>query len=158
MLLLLSLAIAQSTPYAPASAAKSYAVWVMEQAQEHRLDPWLLVALVQRETGWHPTLVRHERDGSCSVGLGQINGPCTRAFIQPLLNPHHNLQVIGRYLEHFRSTCRTECSDLGWLYSYNHSHAYVVAIREAVRKFHAQDGEPDLPRAHAEVHVARVPR
>jgi hypothetical protein len=133
----IALALHQINPALPQVSARDYASIVLAQAKAHALDPWLIVELVHRETHWIPSLVRHEHDGSCSVGAGQINGPCTRAFIDAMLEPHANLVRTAAVLGHLRQTCRKDCGEMGWLRGYNPGDAtYGPAIVAAVRARH----------------------
>src|ERR1039458_4096639 len=147
LVLSLALAIQGSNSHIPPATVTLYATQAEHIAKARHLDPWLLEALVERETRWTATAVRHEANGSCSAGLGQINGPCRAGFIQPLLDPRVNLLRTARFLVHLRDGCRTACQALGWLRGYNPgSPGYLEAIREAVKKHHAQDGQPPVHR------------
>lgn len=150
----LSLAIRHSNPSISETTANTYAQWVVEEATTRELDPWIFQAIVHQETRWTPGLVRHETNGSCSVGLGQINGKCDIASVTPLKDPHANIKRMGAVLTYFRSTCRSKCEDLGWLRAYNPgSPAYFAEIREAIRKYHAQNGQSAVLRLSAGVHA-----
>jgi hypothetical protein len=141
MLLELALmaAIHKTNPELPSSTTRQYAQWVLAEAKKTSLDPWLFQALIHRESRWHPTVVRHERDGSCSVGLGQINGPCKPAVVAPMLDPHANIQRMGAFLSGARDRCRTDCGDLGWLRAYNPGdQVYLQAIKKAVANYHGE--------------------
>ncbi len=134
----IALAIHLINPALTQAAVREFAAVVLAQAKVHALDPWLLVELVHRETHWDPTAVRHEHDKSCSVGAGQINGPCTRAFVAAMLQPRANLQRTASVLEHLRATCRADCGELGWLRGYNPGDpGYAPAIIAAVRARHS---------------------
>jgi len=136
ILLTVAIAIHSINPALPEPTAREYAAEVVRQGD---LDPWLLVEIIHRETHWIPDLVRHEQDGSCSVGLGQINGSCLQAFVTPLLDPHANIRRVADVLRWLRGHCRTRCEALGWVRSYNPgSRTYGAAIIKAVQKRHGK--------------------
>ena len=144
---LLSAAIHSSNPQLPPKEVARYTSWVIEEAREHSLDPWVFHAIIHRETHWTATAVRHERDGSCSVGLGQINTRCNSSDIKVLLNPRNNLSRMGYFLARIRRMCRKGCAELGWLRRYNPGDAdYLHAVQAAVRSCHE----------HTESAVSRV--
>src|ERR1700727_1702240 len=154
---LLAAAIQHSNPRLPPQDRAHYASWVQEEASAHSLDPWIFHALINRETRWTATAVRHERDGSCSVGLGQINVHCTASAMQPLLDPHANLRRMGSFLARIRSACRRDCDNLGWLRAYNPGNAeYLSAVQADVRKHHAEDGQQAVRRVRAVVYAPGV--
>ena len=133
----LALAIQTANHSLPARQARRLAAVVMEQSAERQLDPWLLYELVYRESRWTPTALRREWDGTCSVGLGQINVACDKDAIAPFFDPVVNLRKIGEYLEHFRKSCKQDCEGGLWLRGYNPgSSTYAPAILAAVAKRH----------------------
>jgi hypothetical protein len=139
--------------------AHKYAVWVLADAKQYHLDPWIFVAIVQRETRWVNGLVRYESNGSCSVGLGQINLSCDSPEIAPLRDARTNLQRMGQFLNHIRSSCKNNCRDLGWLRAYNPGSAeYFNSVREVVRVYDAQDGEPFVLRLPDGMHSSGLSR
>lgn len=157
--LVLAQAIQHTNPALSKETARQYASYVLTASKKHSLDPWIFQSIISRETRWQSVLVRREADGSCSVGLGQINGRCTEAVMAPLRDPRVNIFRMGTFLAHLRSTCRTDCQDLGWLRRYNPgSAAYLAAIQEAVRTHHAQDGQSAVLRVPAQVPAPRVLR
>ena len=159
LVLALVLAIQSTNPLLSTQTVRRYATWVAKEAEAHSLDPWLFPAIVRRETHWSTLEVRHESDGTCSVGLGQINGPCTRQAVLPMLDPHKNIRRMAEYLAHFRATCRTDCGDLGWLRAYNPgSPSYFEAVREAVHQYHAQAPQPAVRRVRPRLHTPGVLR
>jgi soluble lytic murein transglycosylase-like protein len=46
---------------------------VPQAARHHGVDPWLLAAILQVESGFRPQVVRRNANGSLDVGLAQIN-------------------------------------------------------------------------------------
>lgn len=155
--LLLSAAIQHSNPHLSHRERDRYASWVLEEAREHSLDPWIFPALINRETHWTATALRHEADGSCSVGLGQINVRCSSPEVVALQQPHANLHRMGAFLSRIRASCTHDCENLGWLRAYNPGDAeYLSAVQAAVRNAHAQDGQPAVRRVRAHLHASRV--
>jgi len=157
--LALAQAIRQSNPGLSEARAAQYAEWVFHEAHTNKLDPWLIQAIVHRETHWRSGSVRHENNGSCSVGLGQVNTRCDEASVQPLLNPQYNLHRVGRLLSLMRSLCKKDCKRLGWVRMYNPgSREYLAAIKEAVKNYHAQNGQPSVLRVQTRVLASRMLR
>lgn len=157
----LATAIQHSNPAVTEPRASQYASWVAEAALKNHTDPWIFIAIINRETGWNPELVRRESNGTCSVGLGQINslGPCTTDHIATYTDPHANIERMGKLFYIFHETCREDCGDMHWLRRYNPgSPAYLAAIIQAVKNYHAQTGEPVVLPVPAPVHVAGVSR
>jgi hypothetical protein len=154
----LVLAIQHTNPEVPRRRARQYATRIQAEAKTYDLDPWVFVAIIDRETRWVPRLVRHEADGSYSVGLGQINVHSTKE-VRPLRQGRTNIARMGWFLNHIRATCRSDCEDLGWLRAYNPGSAvYFTAVREQVRTYRAQAGQPVVLRLQAGVHVSEVQR
>jgi hypothetical protein len=136
LLLRVALAIHQINPALPQAQARDFAAEVVSLGDRQALDPWLLVEVVRTETRWTPGLVRHEHDGSCSVGLAQINVDCDSTA--PLLEPHANLRQAAKTLASLRRTCKRSCGGGLWLRGYNPgSSTYAPAILAAVKRRHA---------------------
>ncbi len=135
LLLSIALAIASVNPEAP---AERYASWVLEVAEPRGLDPWLVFEIVRRESRWASDVVRGEENGTCSVGLGQVNGPCVRAtWVRPMLDPHANLRKTAEVLAAKRQACRNSCGGLGWVRGYNPGDkSYAPAVIAAVAAHH----------------------
>ena len=146
MTALLAAAIQASNPQLLPQDSRRYASWVYAEASARKLDPWVFHALINRETHWTATAVRHEHDGTCSVGLGQINVPCTAPAMQPLLDPHVNLRRMGHFLARIRGACRHDPGDA----------EYLSAVQADVRKHHAEDGQPPVRRVRADMRVSGV--
>lgn len=155
--LALALAIRQTNPKVDHARADKYAAWVVEEADKRALDPWLFQAIIYTESRWTARVVRVEGDGSCSVGLGQINlARCEKDKIEELKEPQTNLQRMGEFLERIRSTCRYKCDGLGWLRAYNPgSKKYVPAVAAALERYHARFDEQSSRRAlRVDVHAS----
>jgi soluble lytic murein transglycosylase-like protein len=65
--------IALGVHAAPAWPAAATAACVPQAARHHGVDPWLLAAVLQVESGFRPHVVRRNANGSLDVGLAQIN-------------------------------------------------------------------------------------
>jgi hypothetical protein len=137
LLLAVALAIHQINPALPDTTVREYAGAVVAQADAQALDPWLLVEIVHRESHWIASLVRHENDGTCSVGLGQINGSCATPVVAPLLEPRTNIARTASVLAYLRSHCTHRCRALAWVRAYNPgSRGYASDIIGKVRRRH----------------------
>lgn len=159
LVLALTVAIQTTNHHVPRSTARTYARWVAQESRAHHLDPWVFLAIVRRETQWVPAAIRHENDGTCSVGLGQINVPCVPQRVAPLIDPHRNIQRMGQFLEQLKTTCRVNCKNLGWLRGYNpRSLDYFEAVRDSVLTYDAHDSQPALQRVPTRMHPSRVLR
>jgi hypothetical protein len=136
----LALAIHQINPLVTMSVARGWASVVVHESTTRDLDPWLLVELVHRETHWIPRLVRHETDGTCSVGLGQINMRCGSSELPQMLRPALNLKRTAALLAHFRDVSVRNGygrRPAAWLWMYNPgSPTYAPAILAAVFERH----------------------
>lgn len=76
-----------------------YGALIAEAARQHRLDGWLLAALVETESGFHHRVV----SGRGAVGLTQILPATAEAFGAPqgdLTDPRANLDAGAGYLAH----------------------------------------------------------
>jgi len=122
-------AILSCRPALPMPEARAYAAIISQRADP---DPLLIVALVDRETGWHPNAV--SSDGAY-LGLGQIawRFRCARgkatvhrstcaAERKRLLDGAYNLRAIYEIIEDWRRLCRKitgrEVSESGWVTAY----------------------------------------
>lgn len=149
--LALILEIQISNPKLPAERAREYADWVLEEASKRSLDPWIFHAIFHTETRWKAGIVVHEKDGTCSVGLGGANVPCRSPQVQVLRDPHRNIQWVGTFLTRIRNACHHNCSGLGWLRAYNGGNRDYVPklVQPIVDRCHAiyDDSIPicDLP-------------
>jgi hypothetical protein len=159
MEVLLALAIRQVNPSLPDDRTYRYAAWVLRDAKNHNLDPWIYVAIAGRETRWTTGITRYEFDGSCSVGLGQINVPCNSPDLVPLLDARSNIRRMGVFFDRIRKECRHDCTDLGWLRAYNPGdHVYFAAVRDAVRTYDAKASQSAVLRVPPRVHTSKLPR
>jgi hypothetical protein len=157
--ILLALAIRQSNPTLSDEVRYQYAAWVHADARQHGLDPWIYVAIIDRETRWKTGITRYEFNGSCSVGLGQINLPCTSPELEKLLQPRANIRRMGKFFERIRSTCTHDCQNLGWLRAYNPGDSvYFNAVCDAVRSYDAKASQPAVLRVSHGVHASRLLR
>lgn len=127
MLLLqaLALSIMLANPGLNRTQAEGYSKALLTRANENNLDPWLMEALITKESRWISTAVRRENNDSCSVGLGQINLPvCDPAKVAQLQAPLENIRRTARHLALARDLClkvwpEKKCSQNGWVGLYN---------------------------------------
>jgi len=117
--LALMLEIQKSNPKLPPPKAQEYASWVLEEASSKSIDPWVFHAIIHTETRWTARVVVHEKNGSCSIGLGGANVSCRSPDVVRLQNPQENIRWIGAFLVGIRGRCRYNCSGLGWVRAYN---------------------------------------
>lgn len=71
---------------------------IIATAQHYHVHPRTLAAIVYMESRGQPGIVGRERDGDCSVGLGQIKGSCDPARIARLQDPAVNLASAASIL------------------------------------------------------------
>jgi hypothetical protein len=161
----LMLEIQRTNPKVPEPQARKFASWVLEEADRNNLDPWLFHGIVYIESRWTPGVVRREEDGSCSIGLGQINvRRCEASKVQPLRDPRENLRRMGDFLSTIRDSCLKNCQGLKWLrfYNYNNKRYVTGLVGPVVDRCHAaydeKDEQPSPEHVHSELHVSRVCR
>ena len=147
----------RSNPAMDDKTAEAYAGWVVEESENHKLDPWLVYSLVHVESRWKTSAFRLEGDGTCSVGLGQINVPnCDPWTIERLHDPHHNLKTVTLRLDLLRRICRKKCEGIGFVRGYNPGdRSYLRLIGQVLERCH-DDYEPALREVRTGMHVSRV--
>src|SRR6266404_7552652 len=121
----LALAISASNPGVSLTLATSYSTVLVTEARKNELDPWLPYAIIRHESRWSANVLRQETDGSCSVGLGQINVPgCDPARMAPLRDPAENIRRTTKLLHLMKMLCpkvwrKKKCVQGGWIGLYN---------------------------------------
>ena len=108
-------AIGLSQPSLPQSTRASYAKVVREVSEEHRIDPFTIVAIGWHESRWRSSAV--SRDGE-DYGIMQIRARYSSACQKDqaseacqasktrLLNPHYNIRRAASLITKWRQTCR----------------------------------------------------
>lgn len=116
-----------------------YAQQVESQTTEQGVDPWLVDAIIERESKWRRTVFRREHDGSCSVGLGQINvRNCDPQKTDRLRDPLENIRRTTLQLAMIKKICpkvwkKNRCQGLGWVGLYNPGdRRYARAIQRSM--------------------------
>lgn len=93
-----------------------------------------VLAIIHTESRGQAGVVRHESNGTCSAGLGGINGPCDA----PLLDPGQNVRAIVRILRAGRTFCarspRHRVCQAGALGAYNGGSGSYVRRVKATRR------------------------
>jgi len=155
----LMMEIQRTNPKVPLATAQDYTRWVLEEAQEKDIDPWVFHAIIHIESRWSWWAFRKEQDGTCSVGLGQINVKCDSPKALELKDPHTNILAMGQFLGHLRKRCHQRCDNLNWVVPYNAGNPeYIGWVRKRVGDEHARYPQPSLPDLPAPVHVEGVLR
>ena len=99
----------------PALVLKALGPWmalIFSTAAEAKVDPYTLGAIVYLESRGQAHIVSKERNGSCSVGLGQVNVPdCAPERISALRAPAYNLRVSAQILRANERWCRKHRKD-----------------------------------------------
>lgn len=150
----IALEIQRTNPKVSETMAQQYSAWVMEESVRNDLDPWLLHGIAHVESRWTAKAFRKERDGSCSVGLGQINvGNCEPGRVQTLKDPRENLRAMSDFLSTIRSTCRKNCEGLRWLRFYNYNNKQYVSglVEPVIRRCRTKYEEQEPQRDHLPV-------
>lgn len=134
----IALAIRIGHPDVSEDDATRYAAALQVEAQRNDFDPLTGVAIIHRESRFHPRAV--SRDGE-DFGLAQVRarfiGACKkdkdpvrrpsaacRAVKDSLLDPEENIRVMGQLIAGHRRICRIKtgrASFQGWLSSYQGS-------------------------------------
>lgn len=122
-------------PTLPGKTAARYAQVAAQQANVAGVRPDILVALVCSESGWRSGAVSADRE---DWGLGQVRArylpgcrndssptsspsPSCRSEQQLLLQPEHNLRVVGKAIKSWRELCRQQtghAKERNWLAGY----------------------------------------
>lgn len=84
---------------------------IRAEARRARVDPVTLGAIVWLESRGRPGVVFVERDGDCSVGLGQVKGSCDPARVRALQDPLAGLRASASVLRATTRWCRAHRSD-----------------------------------------------
>jgi len=106
-----------ATPHRAAQGLWALAALV---GRRYGLPPGLLQAVVWSESRWQPTAMGANRNGSCDVGLGQVNVPgCDPLRVAELVNPDVNLRAAASILRASARACtqqpgRVGCSVCPW--------------------------------------------
>lgn len=98
--------------------ARIYAAQVELAATASRIDPYLVVALIERESSWHEGAVGKRGE----LGLGQLmpHSDATRGYeAHPaaLLHAPVNIRLTVAWMAHSRASCQTP-NPLAWLSLY----------------------------------------
>lgn len=93
-----------------------------------------VLAIIHTESRGQAGAVKREANGTCSAGLGGINGPCDA----PVLDPEANVRAIVRTLRAGRTFCaktpKHRVCRAGALGAYNNGSAvYVKRVKSARR-------------------------
>lgn len=158
--LALAMEIQRYNPALPEVTRLQYAEWVVEEAESKGLDPWVFHGIIATESRWAYYAFRRENDGSCSVGLGQINVKCTSPRAKSLKDPHENIKTMGSFLSTLKATCAHHCDGLGWLKRYNPGDsAYVPKkVEPIVQRCHVEHPKPALRAIQTRLHASRMCR
>lgn len=153
----LLLEIRSTKPTLKEQTAQMYTQYVLQEADRQVIDPWVFHGIIKIESEWTSKAFRKEGDGSCSIGLGQINVKCDdKKRIAELSDPKKNIEAMGSFLGRIKNTCRKKCDGLGWLVRYNPgNHQYVGWVSGVVQRCHAAY-EPTLRNVPTPVHPSWV--
>lgn len=95
-----------------AKVLKPWLALIVFTAHAEHVDARTLAAIVAIESHGQPHLVAHERNGTCSVGLGMVNVPdCSPARISALQDPAFNLRVAAKILRANQRWCAKHRSE-----------------------------------------------
>lgn len=94
-------------------ALRAWLPLIQAEAHAAGVEPLTLAAIVYHESRGNPALVYHERDGACSIGLGQVRvaGCADPERIARLKDPAYNLRVSARILAATKRWCRQHPKD-----------------------------------------------
>lgn len=142
----------------------AYSQAVVQSAAKEKVDPWLVEAIIFNESRWRSGSFRQESNGTCSVGLGQINVPdCNPDRIARLKEPETNIGQVARFLVRIQELCprvwpKKKCVHGGWVGLYNSgdpTYAKRVLLRT---KEHARHRESHLRAVRPGLHASGVHR
>jgi hypothetical protein len=155
----LMMEIQRTNPKVPAETAQKYTWWVMDQAQVREIDPWVFHAIIHIESRWSWWALRREQDGTCSIGLGQINAKCDSPKAKELRDPKANIEAVGEFLGHLKDRCHLRCDNLNWVVPYNAGNPqYIGWVRKRVGDEHARYPQPALPDLPPRMHLEELRR
>lgn len=81
--------------------------FIVTEAKAVGVDPLKLAAIVHTESRGQAGVVRHETNGSCSVGLGGVNVPdCDPVAVAHLQQAQVNLRAAAVILKRGEDWCR----------------------------------------------------
>lgn len=161
---MLAWSIQQANPALQSGVARQYARLVVKEAQEHKLDPWLLEAIGYKESRWITSAIGYEKDGSCWVGLGQVRvQDCEEERVKVLLVPEANLHAASMVLVDARNICARsgkKCRTSKWLGLYNPGDkgyaASVMKLAKEHRAYASHHAKPSVRDIQARVHASRM--
>jgi hypothetical protein len=94
-------------PLALFAGALSILALAQDHGKAHHVDPDLIMAIAHVESRGQADIVKHESNGSCSVGLGGINVPgCDPVVVEHLKSPDANVRAIAVILDTNRTYCK----------------------------------------------------
>lgn len=118
--------------------------FIRAEAKAQGQDPWTMAAIVFTESRGNPSVVKHELDGSCSVGLAGINVPgCDEVAVEHLKLAQANLRAQAVILKKGAEWCREHpktapCRRGGAVAQYNAGDkgyaARVLGVRKALMR------------------------
>jgi hypothetical protein len=128
-------AIVLSRPDVAKEDATQWAEVLQREAEAHDFDPFTGVAMIAKESGWHPDAISHSHE---DYGLGQIRAryigackrdrdpvhnpsPACRKVHEQLLDAEHNIEQMAELITRNRDFCRKKTGSAKfwqWLASY----------------------------------------
>lgn len=97
---------------AQAGTDAAFVDFAWDKATEAGLDPILVLAVIEQESGWNAKLVHKNEDGSTDAGLGQINSRtwpslAKAAGVSDPLDPEDNIKATVYHLAYLSRQYRT---------------------------------------------------
>lgn len=129
---------------AKAGTDATFVDFAWDEATEAGLDPLLVLAVIEQESGWDATLVHRNSDGSVDRGLGQINSRTWPSLAKAAgatdpLDPKDNIKATVYHLAYLSREYRTTDAILT---SYNRG-------EEGLRQWYASRGTVRSPYSEA---------
>jgi hypothetical protein len=132
---IIAAAILLSRPDVEQEDATRWAEALQREAKAHQFDPFTGVAIIAKESGWHPDVISNSGE---DYGLGQIRAryigackndrdpvhnpsPACREVRSKLLDPEHNIETMADLITQNRDFCRKKTGSAKfwqWLASY----------------------------------------
>lgn len=106
---------------AEAGTDTSLVDFAWEEANRAGLDPLLVLAVIEQESGWNVNAINHNSNGTTDEGLGQINSGTWPSLAKALnltdpMDPRQNIKATVYYLSYLS---RQYTSTAAILTSYN---------------------------------------
>lgn len=89
--------------------ARRYAKLLIKNGSKHGLDPYLLAALIHKESKWNPRAVSQQNYGLMQLRVSKTIHARYLGREQKFFNPALNIKLGARLLSMWRKYCQKRC-------------------------------------------------